>query len=100
MIYLLLEIYAKFWSRLQAVKKADKGRLLKGLEHRVWKQFWGQYYSGGGAKLSLSMPLRHIVGVEVQLHSFLTSMLLWWWVVNVTPQLLYPEERILEYEGG
>jgi len=33
---------------------------------------------GGGAKLSLSMPLRHIGGVEVQLHSFLTSMLLWW----------------------
>jgi hypothetical protein len=35
MKYLLLEIYAKLWSRLQAVQKADRGRLFKGLEHRV-----------------------------------------------------------------
>jgi hypothetical protein len=49
------------------------------------------------------MPWKHIVLVEVQLHSFLTMALGWGWVVNIMPLLIYPQERTLvptEQEGG
>jgi len=40
------------------------------------------------------MPCRHTGGVDVRLYSFLTLALDGVvWVVNATPQLLYPRER-------
>jgi hypothetical protein len=41
-------------------------------------------------KLSLDTPLRHIGGMNLQFHSFLTSVLNGG-VVNITTRLLYPK---------